>query len=138
MLLESARSEVAELRATATREVTELRETATREADQARSAGEAEADTLLTAAREKADELVGAAERRARELGDTADLIWRERRRLVEDVRVVGEQLIALAETESSRFPRPITKAQAAKDDASKATGADRDLAAALQDAIDK
>ena len=42
----------------------------------------------------------------ARELARSAETIWRERRRLVEDMRAVGEQLVAIGETESRRFPR--------------------------------
>ena len=36
----------------------------------------------------------------------SAETIWRERRRLVEDMRAVGEQLVAIGETEAKRFPR--------------------------------
>jgi len=46
------------------------------------------------------------AELRARELARSAETIWRERRRLVEDMRAVGEQLVAIGETEAKRFPR--------------------------------
>jgi hypothetical protein len=43
---------------------------------------------------------------RARELARSAETIWRERRRLIEDMRAVGEQLVAIGEAESRRFPR--------------------------------
>ena len=43
---------------------------------------------------------------RARELARSAETVWRERRRLVEDMRAVGEQLVAIGEAESKRFPR--------------------------------
>jgi hypothetical protein len=33
-------------------------------------------------------------------------MVWRERRRLIEDMRAVGEQLVAIGETEGKRFPR--------------------------------
>ena len=43
---------------------------------------------------------------RARELARSAETVWRERRRLIEDMRAVGEQLVAIGETEGKRFPR--------------------------------
>jgi hypothetical protein len=46
------------------------------------------------------------AEIRARELARSAETVWRERRRLIEDMRAVGEQLVAIGETEGKRFPR--------------------------------
>jgi hypothetical protein len=46
------------------------------------------------------------AEDRVRELSQNAETIWRERKRLIEDVRAVGEQLVAIGEAEGRRFPR--------------------------------
>ena len=46
------------------------------------------------------------AETRARELARSAETIWRERRRLIDDMRAVGEQLVAIGEAEGKRFPR--------------------------------
>jgi len=46
------------------------------------------------------------AETRARELARSAETVWRERRRLIEDMRGVGEQLVAIGEAEGKRFPR--------------------------------
>jgi len=37
---------------------------------------------------------------RARELARSAETVWRERRRLIEDMRAVGEQLVAIGEAE--------------------------------------
>jgi hypothetical protein len=53
-----------------------------------------------------------AAESRAQELSHSAETIWRDRRRLIEDVKAVGEQLVSIGEAESKRFPRfaePVT-----------------------------
>ena len=47
-----------------------------------------------------------AAEARARELARSAEKIWRERRRLLEDMRAVAEQLAAIGEAEGARFTR--------------------------------
>ena len=46
------------------------------------------------------------AETRARELARNADAIWRERRRLIDDIRAVGEQLLEMSDVEGKRFPR--------------------------------
>ena len=105
-LMENARRELAELRAETTREMTEARAAGARETEQLRSGAKAEADEVLGRARRRADELLLAAETRARELGDNVDRIWLERRRLIEDLRALGEQLLAIGEAESKRFPR--------------------------------
>jgi hypothetical protein len=47
--------------------------------------------------------MVGAAETRARELARNAEMIWRERRRLIDDMRAVGDQLVAIGETEGAK-----------------------------------
>ena len=100
----SAQHEAASLREMATREVNELRETATREAQHARAAAQQEADRVLGDARREAEELLDAAETRARELAQNAETIWRERRRLVDDMRAVGEQIASIGESEAKRF----------------------------------
>jgi cell division septum initiation protein DivIVA len=111
----------------------ELGQTSKREAENVRTAAEAEADKLLVAAHEQADELLRAAETHARDLADSADSIWRERRRLIEDVRLLGEQLGTLADTEANRFPNPATRTEHTPE-----TGRARhDLAATLQNSVD-
>lgn len=117
MLREMAATEVTEARETATREVTELRDTtarevqqqrdvAARDAQQLRTSAQQEADRVLGGARQEAEELLDAAETRARDLAQNAETIWRERRRLVDDMRAIGEQLTSIGEAESRRFPR--------------------------------
>jgi hypothetical protein len=61
---------------------------------------------MRAAARREAEETVESAEIRARDLARSAETVWRERRRLIEDMRSVGEQLVAIGEAESKRFPR--------------------------------
>jgi DivIVA domain-containing protein len=106
-LVGGSRRQAEELRASAEREATLSHKRAAQETKQLRGAAEAEADTVLRAATEKAEQLLKVAETRSRELVESADLIWRERRRLIEDLRVLGEQLLALGETEAERFARP-------------------------------
>ena len=70
------------------------------------SSAQRETDDLRTTARREAEEMLESAENRARELALSAESIWRDRRRLIDDMRAVGEQLVAIGETESKRFPR--------------------------------
>jgi cell division septum initiation protein DivIVA len=125
----SAQHEAASLREAATSEVNELRETATREAQHARTAAQQEAGRVLGDARREAEELLDAAETRARDLAQNAETIWRERRRLVDDMRAIGEQLTSLGEAEAKRFPRlseavpPVTVSSRATTGSSRTNG---------------
>ena len=53
--------------------------------------------------------MLEAAETRERDLTRSVETIWRERRRLIDDVRTVGDQLVAIGETEAKRFGHPPT-----------------------------
>lgn len=70
----------------------------TRRAQQqaARAVSEAAAD---------AERITAAAEQRLRELDEETDAVWRERERLLEDVREVSRTLATLADAASERFP---------------------------------
>jgi hypothetical protein len=70
----------------------------TRRAQQqaARAVSEAAAD---------AERITAAAEQRLRELDEETDAVWRERERLLEDVREVSRTLATLADAASDRFP---------------------------------
>src|SRR5919204_36617 len=57
---------------------------------------------------EVSEETREAAETRTRELARNAETVWRERRRLIEDMRAVGEQLVAIGDAEAKRFPPPV------------------------------
>jgi hypothetical protein len=48
--------------------------------------------------------MLEAAEARARERGRNAEAIWRERRRLLNDMRTVADQLVAIGDAEAKRF----------------------------------
>src|SRR5262249_25892702 len=88
---EAAERGTAERRASAQREAAELREAAGRDAEQWRAEARREADELRSSTRRKVDDMVAAAEERTRELERSAETIWHERRRLVEDMRALGE-----------------------------------------------
>src|SRR5689334_5748856 len=103
---EAARRETAELRETAAAEAAELRETAARESQQQRTAAQREADELRATARGESEEMLEAAETRSRDLARSAEAIWRERRRLIDDMRGIGEQLVAIGDVEGKRFAK--------------------------------
>jgi cell division septum initiation protein DivIVA len=103
---EAARRESAELRETAASEAAELRDTATRESQQQRTAAQREAEELRASARGESEEMLEAAETRSRDLARSAEAIWRERRRLIDDMRGIGEQLVAIGDVEGKRFAK--------------------------------
>jgi DivIVA domain-containing protein len=103
----AARQEGESLLESARREAAELQEAAERESQEVRAAAKQDAEERRSAVRREIDELVHTAEARARELDDSAQLLWRERRRLIEDMRAVADQLLGVAESEERRFPRP-------------------------------
>jgi len=101
-----AQRESQEAREAAQRDAQATREAATRETQALRSSAQREADELLESARREAEDMLERAEARASELARSAEAMWRERRRLIDDVRAVGEQLVALGEVEGKRFAR--------------------------------
>jgi uncharacterized protein YhaN len=69
-----------------------------------RRAQEHAARAVSDAARD-AERITAEAERRLRELDEETDAVWRERERLLDDVRVVAGALASLADDASERFP---------------------------------
>jgi hypothetical protein len=63
------------------------------------------ADRWITEAASQAEEFTQEAETRLRELDSETDTVWRERRKLLEDVRCTGAALIDLADEATERFP---------------------------------
>lgn len=106
-LRETSQRETGDLREQAMHEIAELRDTAAREAHELRAAAQRESDEMRGSARREAETMLEGAEARTRELARDAETIWRERRRLIDDMRGVGEQLVAIGEVEGKRFPRP-------------------------------
>jgi cell division septum initiation protein DivIVA len=115
--LQQAEQEAKEFRATALREAQETRDAANREAEENREAARRESQQLRTAAqrdaeelraraRGEAEEMLEAAQTRSRDLARSAESIWRERRRLIEDMRGIGEQLVAIGDVEGKRFAK--------------------------------
>jgi cell division septum initiation protein DivIVA len=66
---------------------------------------QAQAARAVSDAARDAERITAEAERRLRELDDETDAVWRERERLLADVREVSVTLAALADAASERFP---------------------------------
>jgi cell division septum initiation protein DivIVA len=103
-LRETAHREVGDLRETTMREMTELRETCAQETQRLRATADREADEMRGNARREADEMTERAENRTRELIRNVETVWLERRRLIDDMRAVGDQLLAISDAEAKRF----------------------------------
>jgi cell division septum initiation protein DivIVA len=116
-LRESAHREAEETREAAHREAEETRDAAQREAAKVREAAARDAQELRETAQGEAAELRDSAETRARDLARSTEAIWRERRRLIDDVRAVGEQLVAIGEVEGKRFSRLADEVSLAADE---------------------
>ena len=69
-----------------------------------RSSAQRDADELRAAS--ESEEMLEAAETRSRDLARSAEAIWRERRRLIDDMRGIGEQLVAIGDVEGKRFAK--------------------------------
>jgi cell division septum initiation protein DivIVA len=105
-LREAAQRETAELREATSREVATLAQTVARESEELRAAAQREADELRASARRDSEGMLTAAANETRELRESAELIRRERERLIDEVRAVGEQLLAIADPEARHFTR--------------------------------
>jgi cell division septum initiation protein DivIVA len=105
-LTETSRREAQQVRDAAAADAAQIRQSATGELAEARETAAREADKMRESARRDSDQMLAVAEARASELTRNAQAIWRERRRLIDDVTAVGEQLTTIGEAESKRFIR--------------------------------
>jgi DivIVA domain-containing protein len=105
-LRERTAHEAHELTETAAREAQHMRETAEHEAHEVTEAAARESQHLRGTAERETQDMIAAAETRVRELDRNAEAIWQERRRLLENVSVVGRQLLEIGDSESARFAR--------------------------------
>jgi DivIVA domain-containing protein len=103
---EAAARETQDTREKAQRETRELRETAAREALELREAAAREAQQVRATAQREIEEMQAAGEARVWELDRNAEAIGRERRRLLDDMSAVAQQLLEIAHGEEARFPR--------------------------------
>lgn len=105
-LRDRAAREAQELRETAERLTQELRETTTREARELTETAAREAQHVRATVEREVSELRTRAEARLQELDHSIQATWHERRRLLESVKAVAEELQGIAEAEVRRFPR--------------------------------
>lgn len=68
-------------------------------------AAQAKAARAVTEAAHNAERITAEAQRRLRVLDEETDAVWRERERLLDDVRTVSAALASLADDASARFP---------------------------------
>jgi len=108
--LQQAEREAAEAREAAAREAQEVRETAQREAQELRETTERELQQLRATAQRQVEQLQAEAEARVQKLEHHAEAIWQERRRLINDVRAVGQRLLDTADAAVASIP-PATEA---------------------------
>src|SRR5438093_4215276 len=94
---EAAQRDAQELRVSAMRETRDLTETTAREAQEVRATAQREAEQMLAAA-----------ETRVRDLTRSAEAVWRERRRLLDDMRALAEEQLELANAAATRFPHAV------------------------------
>jgi|tagenome__1003787_1003787.scaffolds.fasta_scaffold20734220_2 DivIVA domain-containing protein len=79
-------------------------------ADGITSRSQAQAADRLARAEAEAREIIEAAQTKVRVLDNDADEIWRERKRLIEDVQRVADDLSELADSASRRFAEEPTE----------------------------
>jgi hypothetical protein len=100
--------------------------TAHEQAQETTRRGQVQADHVLSAAAANAVSITEEATQQLRQLDSDTDSVWRERGRLIEDVRIIATALFALAEDAAERFPAEAEKvvppARAATEPAGDAT----------------
>jgi DivIVA domain-containing protein len=104
-LRQRAEREAAELRQTAERLTQELRDTTARETHELTETAARESEHMRATAEREVREMRARAEARVQELDRSARRIWSARRRLIESLGAVVEELQGIAETEAARFP---------------------------------
>jgi len=104
--LQEAEREAETIRDAAARDAEETRETAKREARDLRETATRETQELRATAKREVGELRAATEARVQDLERNAETVWRERRRLIDDMRAVAQEQLEIAEAAMARFPQ--------------------------------
>src|SRR2546423_12703574 len=103
---EAATIDAQNVRETAQRETQELRVTAMRETQELRATAKRETQELRASAKREVEQLRDATEARVQELERNAETVWRERRRLIDDMRAVAQEQLEIADAAMARFPQ--------------------------------
>ena len=104
--IQQAERDAQDMREAATSEAGETREAAARDARELRETAQREAEELRASAKQQSEQLRAATEARVEELERNAEAVWRERRRLIEDMRSVAKEQLEIAEAAMARFPQ--------------------------------
>jgi hypothetical protein len=104
--LQQAEQEAEAIREAAGRDARETRETAERETQELRATAAREAEELRGAAKREVEQLRAATETSVQELERNAETVWRERRRLIDEMRAVAREQLEIADAAMARFPR--------------------------------
>jgi hypothetical protein len=96
--------------------------TAHEQAHETTHQAQAQADSCIADAAANAVSITAEANQKLRELDSETDLVWRERARLIDDVRSVAGALLALADDAADRFPSEPEKVGAMAPEASEPT----------------
>jgi DivIVA domain-containing protein len=103
---EAAGRDAREVRETAQREAEELRASAKQESEELRASAKQQSEELRASVNQQTQQLRAATEARVEELERNAEAVWRERRRLIEDMRSVAKEQLEIAEAAMARFPQ--------------------------------
>ena len=104
--IQQAEREAQGLRAGAEHDAEATRDGARREADELLETARREAAELRANAKREVEQLRSTTEARVQELERHAETVWRERRRLIDDMRAVGKEQLEIAEAAMARFPQ--------------------------------
>ena len=110
--LQEAEREAEAVREAAAMEARSMLETAERETQELRATAKREVEQLRASARREVEQLRAATEARVQELERHADTVWRERRRLIDDMRNVAQEQLEIAEAALARFPQTAAGAE--------------------------
>jgi DivIVA domain-containing protein len=102
---QQAEREATAVREAAEREARELRETTQRMAQELRATAERESQELRATTRREAEEMRAETEARVQQLDQHAEAVWQHRRRLIDDLRTLAQQLLEIADNAAARFP---------------------------------
>ena len=103
--IQQAEREAQGLRAGAEHDAEATRDGARREADELLESSRREAAELRANAKREVEQLRSTTEARVQELERHAETVWRERRRLIDDMRAVAKEQLEIAEAAMARFP---------------------------------
>ena len=107
--IQQAERDAQAMRAAAEREAEATRDGSRREANDLLESARREAEELRAKVKREVEQLRATTEARVGELERHAETVWRERRRLIDDMRAVAQEQLEIAEAAMARFPQTPT-----------------------------